>query len=158
MNVLLVEPGKKPREAEIGSELEALQAVVGGNIEAVYPWNEPAALVCNEEGKLTGLPLNRVLRDENGRIADIVAGTFFICGLGDEDFQSLPPELMKKFDARRYLEIAQARRATHTMLVPVQYQRLMAVPDFEAFDLSAFRMKFWNIGAEGQIIDRKSVV
>jgi len=50
--------------------------------------------------------------------------------------------LMKKFDARRYLEIAQARRATHTMLVPVQYQRLMAVPDFEAFDLSAFRMKF----------------
>ncbi len=50
--------------------------------------------------------------------------------------------LMKKFDARRYLEIAQARRATHTMLVPVQYQRLMAQPDFEAFDLSAFRMKF----------------
>ena len=100
MNVLLVEPGKKPREAEIGSELEALQAVVGGNIEAVYPWDEPAALVCNEEGKLTGLPLNRVLRDENGRIADIVAGTFFICGLGDEDFQSLPPELIKKFDAK----------------------------------------------------------
>ncbi len=50
--------------------------------------------------------------------------------------------LMKKFDARRYLEIAQALRATHTMLVPVQYQRLMALPDFDAFDLRAFRMKF----------------
>lgn len=50
--------------------------------------------------------------------------------------------LMKKFDARRYLEIAQRMHATHTMLVPVQYQRLMALPDFDAFDLSAFRMKF----------------
>ncbi|RDE07464.1 class I adenylate-forming enzyme family protein [Sphingomonas aracearum] len=49
--------------------------------------------------------------------------------------------LMKKFDARRYLELAQAHRATHTMLVPVQYQRLMAVPDFDSFDLSSFRLK-----------------
>lgn len=50
--------------------------------------------------------------------------------------------LMPKFDARRYLEIAQRRRATHTMLVPVQYQRLMAVPDFETLDLGSFQMKF----------------
>lgn len=50
--------------------------------------------------------------------------------------------LMAKFDALRYLQWSQARRITHTMLVPVQYQRLMAVPDFDAFDLSAFRMKF----------------
>ncbi len=49
--------------------------------------------------------------------------------------------LMKKFDARRYLELAQQHRATHTMLVPVQYQRIMALPDFDAFDLSAFRFK-----------------
>ncbi|WP_066702677.1 class I adenylate-forming enzyme family protein [Curvibacter delicatus] len=50
--------------------------------------------------------------------------------------------LMPKFDARRYLELAQQERITHTMLVPVQYQRLMAVADFDAFDLSAFQMKF----------------
>ena len=50
--------------------------------------------------------------------------------------------LMRKFDARRYLEIAQRVRATHTMLVPVQYQRLMALPDVESFDLSAFRTRF----------------
>ena len=49
--------------------------------------------------------------------------------------------LMKKFDARRFLEIAEAERATHAMLVPVQYSRLMAHPDFDRFDLSAFRMK-----------------
>ncbi len=49
--------------------------------------------------------------------------------------------LMKKFDAHRYLELAQEYRATHTMLVPVQYQRIMALPDFDRFDLSAFRLK-----------------
>jgi acyl-CoA synthetase (AMP-forming)/AMP-acid ligase II len=49
--------------------------------------------------------------------------------------------LMKKFDARRYLELAEATRATHTMLVPVQYRRIMADPCFESFDLSAFRFK-----------------
>ncbi len=50
--------------------------------------------------------------------------------------------LMAKFDARAYLALAQTHRATHTMLVPVQYARLMALPDFDRFDLSAFRMKF----------------
>jgi acyl-CoA synthetase (AMP-forming)/AMP-acid ligase II len=50
--------------------------------------------------------------------------------------------LMPKFEARRYLQLAQQHAITHTMLVPVQYQRLMAVPDFDAFDLSAFQMKF----------------
>ncbi len=49
--------------------------------------------------------------------------------------------MMPKFDALAYLQTAQAERATHTMLVPVQYQRLMARPDFDAFDLSSFRMK-----------------
>ena len=50
--------------------------------------------------------------------------------------------LMPKFDARGYLELAQRHRATHTMLVPVQYQRLMALPEFDSYDLSAFIMKF----------------
>ncbi|MBY0519534.1 MAG: acyl--CoA ligase [Sphingomonas sp.] len=49
--------------------------------------------------------------------------------------------IMAKFDAHRYLELAAANRATHAMLVPVQYQRLMAVPDFDSFDLSSFRLK-----------------
>jgi acyl-CoA synthetase (AMP-forming)/AMP-acid ligase II len=50
--------------------------------------------------------------------------------------------LMPKFDAGQYLALAQAHRATHSMLVPVQYQRLMNRPDFDAHDLSSFRMKF----------------
>ena len=50
--------------------------------------------------------------------------------------------LMAKFDAARYLQLAQQHRATHSMLVPVQYQRLMSRADFDSYDLSSFRMKF----------------
>lgn len=50
--------------------------------------------------------------------------------------------LMKKFDAGRYLALAQAHRVTHTMLVPVQYSRMMALPEFDDADLSSFRVKF----------------
>ncbi|MBK7529140.1 class I adenylate-forming enzyme family protein [Piscinibacter sp.] len=50
--------------------------------------------------------------------------------------------LMRKFDTLGYLQLAERVRATHTMLVPVQYQRLMAQADFGRFDLSSFRMKF----------------
>ncbi|MEO8006900.1 MAG: AMP-binding protein, partial [Betaproteobacteria bacterium] len=50
--------------------------------------------------------------------------------------------LMAKFDARQFLELAQKYRATTAMLVPVQYSRIMALPDFDRYDLSAFRAKF----------------
>jgi len=50
--------------------------------------------------------------------------------------------LQPKFDAGQWLAIAQRERVTHTMLVPVQYRRLLAHPDFDAHDLSSFRMKF----------------
>ena len=50
--------------------------------------------------------------------------------------------LMSRFDAQAYLQLAQTHRATHTMLVPVQYQRLMARPDFDSYDLSSYRFKF----------------
>ena len=49
---------------------------------------------------------------------------------------------MAKFDAAEYLRLAERHRATHTMLVPVQYQRLLAVPEFDSHDLERFRMKF----------------
>jgi acyl-CoA synthetase (AMP-forming)/AMP-acid ligase II len=49
--------------------------------------------------------------------------------------------LLGKFDARRFLEMSEREAATHVMLVPVQYQRIMAVPDFDSFDLSSFRFK-----------------
>ena len=97
MTVLVVEPMKEPYVKEIDPGLHALQAEVGGDIGATYPFSDPVALVCNDEGKLIGLDLNRGLRDENGEIYDIMAGTFLVVGLGEEDFTSLSPELAQKY-------------------------------------------------------------
>ena len=97
MTVLVVEPMKEPYVKEIDPGLHALQAEVGGDIGATYPFSVPVALVCNDEGKLIGLDLNRGLRDENGEIYDIMAGTFLVVGLGEEDFTSLSPELAQKY-------------------------------------------------------------
>ena len=89
MTVLVVEPRKEPYVKESDPDLHSLQAEVGGDIGATYPYSAPVALVCNDEGKLIGLDLNRGLRDEDGEIYDIVAGTFLVVGLGEEDFSSL---------------------------------------------------------------------
>ena len=97
MNVLMVEPGKAPYETQIGDDLQSMQALVGGHLEAVYPFDQPVALVCNEDGKRAGLPFNRALRDSDGDIYDIVAGNFFIAGLGENDFTDLPHELAERF-------------------------------------------------------------
>ena len=63
----------------------------------VYPFEEPVAIVCNEEGKMNGLPLNRALRNDNGEIYDIVAGTFLVTGRTDDSFGSLSPDLLRQF-------------------------------------------------------------
>ena len=97
MKVLMVEPGKSPYAAEIESGLKSLQAAVGGDIQAVYPYEDPVALICNDEGKLMGLPLNRALFDDDGHVYDIVSGNFLIVGLGEEDFTDLSPDLMEKY-------------------------------------------------------------
>ena len=97
MTVLVVEPRKEPYLKEIDPGLHSLQAEVGGDIAASYPFSDPVGLVCNDEGKLIGLELNRGLRDEEGNLYDIMAGTFLVVGLGEENFTSLPPELAQKY-------------------------------------------------------------
>lgn len=97
LTVLVVEPKKEPYVKEIDPGLHALQAEVGGDIAASYPFDDPVGLVLNDEGKLIGLDLNRSLRDEHGEIYDIVAGTFLVVGLGPESFASLPPDMIQKY-------------------------------------------------------------
>ena len=96
MKVLVVEPQKPCRVQEIES-LADMQQLVGGDIEAVYPFQEPVALVCNSEGKLLGLPMNRPLLDKDYLPYDIIRGTFFIAGLGQEEFISLTDEQIQRY-------------------------------------------------------------
>lgn len=64
MKVLVVRPMEMPEVQEIDHTLSAMQELVGGTIQAVYPFDDPVALVCNDEGKLLGLPWNRTLTDD----------------------------------------------------------------------------------------------
>lgn len=95
MQVVLVEPGKAARIVEIGEDLHDMQEIVGGPIQALYPWDDPAAIICNDKGKLNHLPLNRVLEDY-----DIIVGTFFICGIQRENFSSLTEQQLQKYQQK----------------------------------------------------------
>ena len=98
MTILEVMPVRKPEKKMIPHTLESMQAVVGGYIQAIYPYDDPVAIVCNEEGKLLGLEPNRAVRDpDSGDILDIISGTFFICGLSTEDFCTMTEEQIEKY-------------------------------------------------------------
>ena len=81
-----------------------MQSIVGGYIQAIYPFDDPVALVANDDGKLLNLPANRGLRDKNGQIYDILCGTFFLCGApADSDhFVSLTTEQIERYQKRFY--------------------------------------------------------
>ena len=64
LSVLLVEPNEYPRMIEIDNTLEAMQAVVGGDIEEYMPFEDEVAIICNEEGKISGLSPNRAVYAE----------------------------------------------------------------------------------------------
>ena len=97
MTVLYVKPGEKPKRIEIENDLEALQRAVGGYIEAVYPYEDPVALIVNEEGKLNGLPLNRALRDEDNDIYDTIG------------FKKAPEFLAQQRAQKKHKERGEAR-------------------------------------------------
>lgn len=111
MNVLMVEPGKTPYQTDIAPGLESLQKAVGGYIQEVCPFDDPVAIVCNEEGKLMHLPANRALYDENGCMYDILVGKFLVVGLGEESYADLSPALTDKYrqhfkEPERFMKIA----------------------------------------------------
>ena len=101
ITVLLVNPYEAPKPIEIPAELSAYQKLVGGTIQAIYPsMEDPIALICNDEGKLMGLPPNRVLRHpKTDEIYDIVVGTFFLCAApaDSENFESLTEEQIQRY-------------------------------------------------------------
>ena len=92
MKILIVEPERRPGIAEIPHTLEAMQQTVGGYIEITYPWRDPVALVCDEEGMLKQLPFNRLVAPQSA-----IFGTFFLCGIDEEDLTDMPEELADKY-------------------------------------------------------------
>lgn len=123
MRILVIEPKRRPEVREIEDSLTAMQNIVGGLIQPIYPFDESdIALVCNDEGKLIGLPANRGLRDRDGQIYDIVCGTFFLCGApADSDhFTSLTPEQEMRYQKRFYTPEMFLRMDGHIVFLPLE--------------------------------------
>ena len=118
LDVLLVKPNEYPQKVTIGAELKDLQEAVGGTITATYPFTDPVAIVCNDEGKLLGLPMNRALRDEHGQTYDVHTGNFLVVGLGKEDFASLSPELAQKYEQHFHQPETFIRLGGHLVILP----------------------------------------
>lgn len=106
MKILKIDPGKKPKVMDIDGGLESMSSLVDGPIEAVYPFDDEVALICNQVGKLRGdFKYNRSLRHpETGEAYTIICGPMFLCGapVDSEHFTDLTREQIARY--KKYYE------------------------------------------------------
>ncbi len=101
INILLVEVGKKPKNVEVEDSLESFQKIVGGMIEEYTPFDDEVSIICNDEGKIRNLPMNRAIysNTDPDKIDDIICGDFFLCyaPFQSEKFLSLTNDMIEKY-------------------------------------------------------------
>ena len=98
IKVLMVEPGKKAYEKEIGTSLEEMYAALDCEcIQTFYPYDDLVVIVCDDEGKINGGRPNRAVYGEDGKMMDIICGKFFIADCSTSSFKSLPDDMMAKY-------------------------------------------------------------
>ena len=100
LEVLYVRPNKTAEFVEIDNDLASMQNLVDGYIEEYMPFDDEVAVICNEEGKMKNLDLNRGIYDKNGKLLDIICGSFFLCyaPIESEKFLPLPANLRAKYE------------------------------------------------------------
>lgn len=126
MTALMVEPGYAPYEKTIPNTLEAKQELVGGLITAIYPYEEMVAIVANDEGILLNMEFNRSVEGGYGG----VFGSFFVCGLTEDDFCSLPPDQMERFKKKFHkAEILLGVRGNDLITLKVEPKQKNATPE-----------------------------
>lgn len=120
VTIIAVEPFKRAeivRDFEIS--LENMQRFVGGTVEAMYPFEDPIALLCNEEAKILNLEPNRALRYDDGTIYDIIFGKFFLVWAppNKSDFSSIPNEYLEDYlNKFKHPEILVGTGGSYTMV------------------------------------------
>lgn len=97
MKVLLVKPMEHPQVVDIEDTLEEYYRILECDcITAAYPWEDPVALVTDDNGLFTEKPFSRYVKE----LEQPIKGNFFLCGLGKEDFAELPEDLIRKYTKR----------------------------------------------------------
>ena len=126
MTVLMVEPGYAPYEKTIPNTLKAKQELVGGLITAIYPYEEMVAIVANDEGILLNMEFNRSVEGGYGG----VFGSFFVCGLTEDSFCSLPPDQIERFKEKFHkAEILLGFRGDEPVTLKVEPKQKNATPE-----------------------------
>ena len=126
MTVLMVEPGYAPYEKTIPNTLEAKQELVGGLIAAIYPYEEMVAIVANDEGILLNMEFNRSVEGGYGG----VFGSFFVCGLTEDSFCSLPPDQIERIKEKFHkAEILLGFRGDEPVTLKVEPKQKNATPE-----------------------------
>lgn len=100
LEVLYVRPNKTAEFVEINNDLTSMQKLVDGYIEEYMPFDDEVAVICNEEGKMKNLDFNRGIYDKDGKLLDIICGSFFLCyaPIESEKFLPLPANLRAKYE------------------------------------------------------------
>lgn len=148
IKVVLLEPGKLARTAEINASLAGMQKVVGGLIEPFYPFEEQVCIVCNEESKINGMRPNRSVKNDDGAMVDFIFGPAFICDCRGENLDSLSDEQIDRYGKMfRYLVQVKSNLAPmgSTILFEVADKGVNFLDELElsaedAFSASAPRM------------------
>ena len=120
IKVLMVEPGKRAYEKEIGNNLDDIYSALNCRcFQAVYPFNDYVAIICDDDGKINGSEPNRPVYDDGGNFYDVIFGNFFVCDCSGSEFDSLPDDMMKKYKEMFLLPYKFIR--TEDGLIAVQY-------------------------------------
>lgn len=96
LRAVAVRAQKRAEIVEIEDDLKAFQQFVGGLIDVVYPWKDAAGIICNDEGLINGMPLNRALFSGQ-KIDRVIAGDFLVVGLDGDDFTSLDDNQVARY-------------------------------------------------------------
>ena len=126
ISVLLVPVGKLPKTVVIDRGLRGLQQAIGGDIEQFSPFYDEVAIICDEEGKLKGKPLNRAIYDEDsGEMIEIMVGDFLVVYAPEtsENYESLPPELNRKYAEKFHDPQRFCRMNGEIIAIPYQPKR-----------------------------------
>lgn len=103
MKILVVEPCKHPEARDIDGSLKSMQEIIGGGVHVTHPFDDGVNVITTDMAKLIEQPMNRVLRDENGSIDDVLCGTFLICGISKDRLISLTDEQIKRYTQLFYV-------------------------------------------------------
>ena len=103
MKILVVEPLKHPYVEDIDGSLKSMQEIIGSGVHATHPFDDSVNVITTDMGRLIEQPMNRALRDEDGRVDDVLSGTFLICGISNDRFISLTDEQIKRYTQLFYV-------------------------------------------------------